>query len=116
MYSKLIKSFVLEALEGRIFDCAVHLLDLTIGPRVAWGSGSSECWGSVTMIALSSSDSDDDFGSCRSAWASALLYSSTDRLCSCGAAIGNLANSASFHSLENNAPSTPASSIKRERR
>jgi len=35
------------------------------------------------------------------------LYRSTDRLCRCGAAVKNLAHSASFHSLENNAPSNP---------
>src|SRR5436190_23847242 len=32
---------------------------------------------------------------------------STDRLCRCGAAVENLAHSASLHSLENNAPSNP---------
>jgi len=36
-----------------------------------------------------------------------MLYRSTDRLCRCGAAVENLAHSASFHSLENNAPSNP---------
>src|ERR1700691_2100433 len=36
-----------------------------------------------------------------------MLYRSTDRLCRCGAAVKNLAHSASFHSLENNAPSNP---------
>ena len=25
---------VVEALDGRVFDCAVHAFDLTIGPRV----------------------------------------------------------------------------------
>ncbi|WP_210236015.1 MULTISPECIES: hypothetical protein, partial [unclassified Mesorhizobium] len=34
-----------------------------------------------------------------------ILYCSTDRLCRCGAAVKNLAHSASFHSWENNAPS-----------
>ncbi len=36
-----------------------------------------------------------------------MLYRSTDRLCRCGAAVENLAHNASFHSLENNAPSNP---------
>jgi hypothetical protein len=36
-----------------------------------------------------------------------MLYRSTDRLCRCGAAVKNLAHSASFHSLENNAPENP---------
>src|SRR5262245_43521967 len=36
-----------------------------------------------------------------------MLYRSTDRLCRCGAAVENLAHSASFQSLENNAPSNP---------
>src|SRR6202051_5080863 len=34
-----------------------------------------------------------------------ILYCSTDRLCRCGAAVKNLAHSASFHSMENSAPS-----------
>jgi hypothetical protein len=34
-----------------------------------------------------------------------ILYCSTDCLCRCGAAVKNLSHSASFHSLENNAPS-----------
>jgi hypothetical protein len=34
MSSKLIMGFVVEALDGRILDGAVHALDLTIGPRV----------------------------------------------------------------------------------
>jgi hypothetical protein len=34
-----------------------------------------------------------------------MLYRSTDRLCRRGAAVENLAHSASFHSPENNAPS-----------
>ena len=34
-----------------------------------------------------------------------ILYCSTDRLCRRGAAVKNLAHSASFHSKENNAPS-----------
>src|ERR1700730_12550164 len=36
-----------------------------------------------------------------------MLYRSTDRLCRRGAAMKNLAHSASFHSPENNAPSKP---------
>src|SRR6185436_18300214 len=36
-----------------------------------------------------------------------MLYRLTDRLCRCGAAVKNLAHSASFQSLENNAPSNP---------
>ncbi len=36
-----------------------------------------------------------------------MLYRSTDRLCRCGAAVKNLSHRASFHSLENNAPSNP---------
>jgi hypothetical protein len=36
-----------------------------------------------------------------------MLYRSTDDLCRCGAAVKNLAHSASFQSLENNAPSNP---------
>ena len=84
------------------------------------------------MIASSSSDRDVDFGSLgqvgrRLAFlplgdgllvdAMALgqgpqalltmLYRSTDCLCRCGAAVKNLAHSASFQSLENNAPSNP---------
>jgi len=35
------------------------------------------------------------------------LYCSTDCLCRCGAAVKNLSHSASFHCLENNAPSNP---------
>ena len=34
-----------------------------------------------------------------------MLYRSTDRLCRCGAPVKNLAHSASFHSMEKNAPS-----------
>lgn len=34
-----------------------------------------------------------------------ILYCSTDRLCRRGAAVKNLAHGASFHSMENNAPS-----------
>ncbi len=34
-----------------------------------------------------------------------MLYRSTDRLCRGGAAVKNLPHSASFHSMENNAPS-----------
>ncbi len=34
-----------------------------------------------------------------------ILYCSTDRLCRCSAAVKNLSHSASFHCLENNAPS-----------
>ena len=36
-----------------------------------------------------------------------ILYCSTDCLSRCGAAVKNLAHSASFHCLENNAPSNP---------
>ena len=36
-----------------------------------------------------------------------MLYRSTDCLCRCGAAVKNLTHSASFQSLENNAPSNP---------
>jgi hypothetical protein len=36
-----------------------------------------------------------------------MLYRSTDRLCRCGAAVKNLAHSASLHWSENNAPSKP---------
>jgi hypothetical protein len=36
-----------------------------------------------------------------------ILYCSTDCLSRCGAAVENLAHSASFHCLENNAPSNP---------
>ena len=36
-----------------------------------------------------------------------MLYRSTDRLCRCGAPMKNLAHSASFESLEKNAPSKP---------
>jgi hypothetical protein len=36
-----------------------------------------------------------------------MLYRSTDCRCRCGAAVQNLAHSASFHSLENTAPSNP---------
>ena len=36
-----------------------------------------------------------------------MLYRSTDRLRRCGAAVKNLAHSASFHCMENNAPSKP---------
>src|SRR3990167_5055875 len=36
-----------------------------------------------------------------------MLYRSTDRLCRCGAAVKNLAHSASFHSREKTAPSNP---------
>src|SRR5580700_8189838 len=36
-----------------------------------------------------------------------MLYRSTDRLCRRGAAVENLAHSASFHSMEYNAPSKP---------
>src|SRR5215213_11848668 len=36
-----------------------------------------------------------------------ILYCSTDRLCRCGAAVKNLAHSASLHSEDKNAPSTP---------
>jgi hypothetical protein len=34
-----------------------------------------------------------------------MLYRSTDRLCRCGAPMKNLAHSASFESLDKNAPS-----------
>jgi hypothetical protein len=34
-----------------------------------------------------------------------MLYRSTDRLCRCGASMKNLAHSASFESLDKNAPS-----------
>src|SRR5258705_11785664 len=37
----------------------------------------------------------------------AILYCSTDCLRRCGAAVQNLSHSASFHCLENNAPSSP---------
>src|ERR1700682_2881521 len=36
-----------------------------------------------------------------------ILYCSTDCLSRCGAAVKNLSHGASFHSLENNAPSNP---------
>ena len=36
-----------------------------------------------------------------------MLYRSTDRLCRCGAPMKNLAHSASFESLDKNAPSKP---------
>jgi hypothetical protein len=36
-----------------------------------------------------------------------MLYRSTDRLCRGGAAVKNLAQSASLHAGENNAPSKP---------
>jgi len=36
-----------------------------------------------------------------------MLYRSTDCRCRCGAAVENLAHSASFHSWENIAPSNP---------
>jgi hypothetical protein len=36
-----------------------------------------------------------------------ILYCSTDCLSRCGAAVKNLSHSASFHCLENNAPSNP---------
>src|SRR5262245_49285678 len=36
-----------------------------------------------------------------------MLYRATDRRCRCGAAVKNLSHSASFHCLENNAPSNP---------
>ena len=29
-------AFVVEALDGGVLDCAVHALDLTVGPRMAW--------------------------------------------------------------------------------
>jgi hypothetical protein len=36
-----------------------------------------------------------------------ILYCSTDCLCRCGAAVKNLAHSASLHSEDKNAPSNP---------
>ncbi len=36
-----------------------------------------------------------------------MLYRSTDRLSRCGAPVKNLAHSASFHGMENIAPSNP---------
>src|SRR5918998_3026600 len=36
-----------------------------------------------------------------------ILYCSTDCLCRCGAAVENLAHSASLHSRDKNAPSNP---------
>ena len=34
--SKLVVSFVAEALDGHVFQRAVHAFDLAVGPRVAW--------------------------------------------------------------------------------